>query len=324
MKKIINIFMLCLTLLLCGIFVGCSDNNNTAPATFNDSQGLEYYPLDDGSFAVSLGNALFLKNIVIPEKFNNKPVTTIIGDTYSRLGNFEKKVETVSLPNSITSIGISAFYEFKNLKEITIPDSVTTIGNVAFCYCISLQEVSIPDSVNSIGDCAFEFCSNLKSVHLSTNLESIGKYSFGYCTQLKNIQLPEKLKSIGEYSFCSCTNLTTITIPNNVTDIGRYAFTMNTNINIILPANDQANYHKESFFATYVNYDEYPTTEIGTVQSPYHSIFYLGNQEQWDKLVESCSLNYNEVYFYTDTYQEGNYWHYDTDNKSPIKWGPSA
>lgn len=302
MKKTINIFMLCLTLLLCGIFVGCSDNNNTAPATFNDSQGLEYYPLDDGSFAVSLGNALFLKNIVIPEKFNNKPVTTIIGDTYSRLGNFEIKVETVSLPNSITSIGNIAFSSFKNLKEITIPDSVTTIGNGAFYGCKNLQAVSIPDSVTSIGDTAFDSCSNLKSVHLSTNLESIGEFSFQYCTQLTNIKLPEKLKSIGMFAFRGCYN-----------------------INTILSANDQANYHKEAFFATNVNYDEYhTTTEIRTTQSSYHSIFYLGNKEQWDKLVEVCSLNYNEVYFYADTYQEGNYWHYDTDNKSPIKWSPSA
>lgn len=287
MKKIINIFMLCLTSLLCGIFVGCSNNNNTTPMTFNDSQGLEYYPLDDGSFAVGLGNALFLKNIVVPEKFNDKPVTTIITDVYSRLGNFEIMVETVSLPNSITTIETCAFYEFKNLKEITIPDSVTTIGHGAFSNCENLHEVSIPDSVTSIGDTAFHGCSNLKNVRLSNNLESIGEYAFQYCTQLNNIQLPEKLKSIGMSAFRRCYN-----------------------INIILSANNQANYHKEAFY----------NTENGATQPPYHSIFYLGNQEQWDTLVESCSLNYNEIYFYSDTYQEGNYWHYDTDNKTPVNW----
>ena len=71
---------------------------------------------------------------------------------------------SITIPNSVTSIGGAAFYECSSLTSITIPDSVTSIGSDAFVGCSSLTSITIPDSVTSIGRNAFNGCSHLKSV----------------------------------------------------------------------------------------------------------------------------------------------------------------
>ena len=68
------------------------------------------------------------------------------------------------IPNSVTSIGSSAFYKCTNLTSVTIPNSVTSIGGSAFSYCSGLTSVTIPNSVTSIGGSAFSYCSGLTSV----------------------------------------------------------------------------------------------------------------------------------------------------------------
>ncbi|NCA93173.1 leucine-rich repeat domain-containing protein, partial [bacterium] len=68
---------------------------------------------------------------------------------------------SVSIPDSVTSIGAWAFSDCTSLTSITIPDSVTSIGDVAFSGCTSLTSITIPDSVTSIGAWAFSYCSSL-------------------------------------------------------------------------------------------------------------------------------------------------------------------
>ena len=71
---------------------------------------------------------------------------------------------SVTIPNSVTSIGNSAFAFCSNLTSVTIPNSVTSIGGYAFQRCSSLTSVTIPNSVTSIGDYAFSGCSSLTSI----------------------------------------------------------------------------------------------------------------------------------------------------------------
>ena len=73
-------------------------------------------------------------------------------------------IESVEIPDSVTSIGSWAFAGCIGLTSITIPDSVTSIGDGAFTYCIGLTSITIPDSVTSIGYEAFEGCSILREV----------------------------------------------------------------------------------------------------------------------------------------------------------------
>ena len=73
-------------------------------------------------------------------------------------------ITSITIPNSVTSIGNSAFWGCKSLTSITIPNSVTSIGDEAFRWCKSLTSITIPNSVTSIGDNAFRFDSNLSNV----------------------------------------------------------------------------------------------------------------------------------------------------------------
>ena len=158
-----------------------------------------------------------------------------------------------TIPDSVTSIGGSAFRGCSSLTSVTIPDSVTSIGSSAFSGCSSLTSVTIPDSVTSIGNCAFGYCNNLASVTIGTGLTSIGELPFDGCSSLAEFNskfasedkrclvidgvlrlfapaglteytIPDGVTSIGNLAFFRCSSLTSITIPDRLTSIRESAF----------------------------------------------------------------------------------------------------
>ena len=135
-----------------------------------------------------------------------------------------KSLQSVTIPNSVKSIGDYAFSGCKSLQSVTIPNSVTSIGNWAFCWCVSLQSVTIPNSVKSIGDKAFSDCHSLQSVTIPNSVTSIGNEAFSRCKSLQYVTIPNSVTSIGDGVFRECVSLQSVTIPNSVTKIGDYAF----------------------------------------------------------------------------------------------------
>ncbi len=135
-----------------------------------------------------------------------------------------KTETTYTIPNSVTSIGSSAFDGCSALTSVTIPNSVTSIGDYAFYVCSSLTSVTIPNSVTSIGEYAFRDCSGLTSVSIPNSVKTIDSYAFYGCTGLTTITIPNSVTSIGSSAFSDCSGLTSVTIPNSVTSIGEYAF----------------------------------------------------------------------------------------------------
>ena len=131
---------------------------------------------------------------------------------------------SITIPSSVTSIGVYAFYYCKRLTNITIPDSVTSIGDGAFSYCTSLTSITIPSSVTSIGESAFRNCTSLTSITIPSSVTSIGNFAFYYCKSLTNITIPDSVTSIGNFAFSDCRSLTSITIPDSVTSIENSAF----------------------------------------------------------------------------------------------------
>lgn len=158
---------------------------------------------------------------------------TIIPDGITRIGDdaFDEctGLKSITIPNSVTSIGINAFWG-TGLESIIIPNSITSIGNYAFLECINLTSITIPESVTEMGYGVFEYCTGLESVIIANGAISIGNSAFRNCSSLVSITIPESVTSIGESAFSECSSLVSITIPKNVKSIGEAAFEYCSNL----------------------------------------------------------------------------------------------
>ena len=144
---------------------------------------------------------------------------------------------SVTIPNSVKSIGNYAFYGCSGLTSIEIPNSVTSIGKEAFYNCSSLTSIVIPNSVISIGDWAFYNCSGLNTVHYAGTLEqwcnkswsperiSSNDYSLYINDELvTSVSIPATIKAIKPFTFYGCQSLTSVAIHSGVEQIGMLAF----------------------------------------------------------------------------------------------------
>ncbi len=98
----------------------------------------------------------------------------------------------------------------KTQTSFTIPDSVQTIGGSAFASCTNLTSVIIPDSVQEIGGSAFSSCDNLMSVTIPDSVQTIGSYAFASCTNLTSVVIGDSVQEIGIGAFYICGNLTSV------------------------------------------------------------------------------------------------------------------
>ena len=146
-------------------------------------------------------------------------ITSIGESAFSSSG-----LTSITIPNSVKTIGRFAFQGCQNLKSIVIPNGVTSIKSGTFGWCTGLTSIKIPRSVTTIEDKAFIKCTGLTSVDIPSSVKSIGKMAFRNCSSLSTVKLSYGLISISAGVFFDCIGLTSIVIPNSVTSIGDAAF----------------------------------------------------------------------------------------------------
>ena len=146
---------------------------------------------------------------------------------------------SVSIPNSVISIGRCAFRFCSGLTSVKIPDSVTSIDNHAFYGCSGLTSVVIPDSITSIGSAAFERCHGLEKVFFTGDIVSwltinglknlmyyglMNRKLYFNNKLVTNLVIPDSITTINEYAFYNCKELTSVVISKNISSIGNGAF----------------------------------------------------------------------------------------------------
>ncbi len=177
----------------------------------------DYSYLDDGTVEI-IGYTGTDTDLVIPSEIDGFTVTRIGDSAFA----FNSSVSTVTIPDTVTSIGKEAFM-YCDFTSVTIPESVTKIESNAFCMCEFLTSVKIPESVTQIELGAFMLCKKLDTVTIPDSVTSIDLFAFASCYALKSISIPDSVTSIG-YSAFQKTGLTNVDISANVTAIGDYAF----------------------------------------------------------------------------------------------------
>jgi len=169
----------------------------------------------------------------------------------------KKTIKTIKLPDNITTIGESAFYDCSNLISINIPLSVNILKNASFARCISLSSISLPNSLKTIEESAFSECYALSGIFVPASVTSIGDWSFSDCggvieVDLNNLnyssnngvllnksqtilikcptsisgnyEIPSTVTTVKDWAFRACNKIETIKIPSSTVSIAGYSF----------------------------------------------------------------------------------------------------
>lgn len=196
---------------------------------FDECDRLEAFEVDDGNetFA-SVDGVLYTRDMSKLVRFPpGRRGSYVVPDGVECIGDgafASSALESITLPDSLSSVERHAFSGCRNIESIRIPDGVKSIGNCAFSGCHMLEDVVLPDGLESIGDFMFYECSGLKRIAVPEGVRTIEERAFGACENLESVVLPRSLKCIGYCAFEFCDNLRRILIPAGVEAISEYAF----------------------------------------------------------------------------------------------------
>ena len=286
-----------------------------------------------------------ITNVIIPNT-----VTTIEGYAFA---NCDLLTE-IKLPDSILTIGTNAFNGCKKLETIKISSNLQSIGNSAFTSCESLTEIEIPNSVTTMGWYVFSGCNKISSITIPENLQQIDSGTFAGMKGLETINYNAiKLNDLTREDLNSSdifgdmgynVDIVTINIGPKVERIPSYLFDM------FYTFSGDSNYDTK-FVLNFTN--AIKCQSIGqsafshweTVQSIILSnhltiieecafgywyeltdIYFYGTKEEWESITigshEGSEFASATKYFYSvvEPTDEGNYWHFDIDGKTPVAW----
>lgn len=200
-----------------------------------------YYKVTDNLITIT-GHKSITGDLIVPDEIDGISVTAIGANAFSDNPN----IYNVILPDSVKTIGASAFARCERLESVAAPGAVS-IERYAFYDCKVLTEITLGENIKNIGNLAFGatpaatadlvdgiyYIENLCWDTYSENIGScpvvregttcIAYGAFG-ANQMTSIKLPESLRYIDSAAFANCGSLTGLVIPENVVEICNEAF----------------------------------------------------------------------------------------------------
>ena len=239
---------------------------------FNNCSDLASVTFSKGCSLEKIGNYAFANNPCLT-KMKLPATLKSLGGAFYRCRN----LESVNLPDGLTTIANNTFYECEKLNAIIIPESVTRIGKTAFYRCFSLETINIPSSVESIGTDCFKSCHALTGVYITDlaawcAIKHANPYD-GSGTGMAwepvagegnpliwahnlylngelvtDLVIPGSITTVESHAFWGATCLKTLTLEEGVTTLGTLAFSNCTSLEVIRIPESLKKVEENSFF----------------------------------------------------------------------------
>ena len=185
------------------------------------------YSLDEDGNATITGYSGSVSALAIPQTIDGHKVVAI-GE-----GAFKGTcLVNVTIPDTVTVIGDSAFENCDNLKNVKISENLKKLGMMAFGNCDALTEIEIPKNITTVAynefynpvRGPFTGSNSLQTVVFEEGMTWLPGYILAGCSGFTTVKIPETVTEIGKGAFRDCSRLESITIPDTVTMIGDSAF----------------------------------------------------------------------------------------------------
>lgn len=225
-KKLLS-FALTLAIIVCAIPLGTFTFTASAATS-----GYYTYTVSNGEATITDVKTSISGNVTIPSTLGGYLVTKIDDMAFALC-----ECSSITIPDSVTSIGDEAFYICDSLTSVTIGNGVTNIGESVFYKCNSLAEIYVKTNNKNYSSqngvlfnkdkttlVMFPFGKKEKSYTIPTSVETIGEKAFYDCDNLTSVTISDSVTIIEKYAFHHCDSLTSVTIGNGVTSIGYNAF----------------------------------------------------------------------------------------------------
>ena len=260
------------------LFIGTACKNEEDAV----SQGLEFESSSDNTgYAVAGIGDCFDTKIIIPSTYNDKPVVEIKEEAFK-----DYYLTSITIPESVTSIGNDAFYRSYKLVEVINKSPYITVtkgsDNNGYLGCYALSVSNCDDgyvskvSVDSNGFVIYtkgndkilvNYIGTNINITIPSDITEINENAFYDYTNLTSVIIGNSVTSIGNLAFYDCDNLTSVTIGDGVTSIGYYAFYICDNLTSVTIGDSITSIGLDAFSNCPIETATIPTTAIEAIKN---------------------------------------------------------